>query len=176
MAYLIVLAAIVARFAPHPPNFSPVFAALLFGGAKLKKRDSLWFPVTLLAASDFLLTTQVYGMGFGWYYLLDWAGFAAVALVGWWLRDRLSVRKILTASLAGPTAFFLISNFAVWLGGRLYPLTWAGLTACYIAALPFFGNSLVAGVLFSGVLFGGYEFYRTKFTGNEAHTPPARFR
>ncbi len=175
MTYLIVLAAVVARFAPHPPNFSPVFAALLFGGACLKKRDSIWFPVTLLAASDFLLTTQIYGMRFGWYYLLDWAGFAAVALIGWRLRGHLSVRKILAASLAGPTVFFLISNFAVWLGGRLYPPTWAGLAECYVAALPFYANSLIAGVLFSGILFGGFEFYRRRSSSSAAHNPPAHF-
>jgi Family of unknown function (DUF6580) len=176
MAYLIVLAAVVARFAPHPPNFSPVFAALLFSGACLKKRDSIWFPVMLLAVSDFLLTTQIYGMDFGWYYLLDWSGFAAVALIGWWLRDHFSIRKVLAASLAGPTVFFLISNFAVWLGGRLYPASWEGLVACYVAALPFYANSLVAGVLFSGVLFGGYEFYRRRYSQYAAQNTPARFR
>jgi Family of unknown function (DUF6580) len=162
MAYLIVLAAVLARFGPHPPNFSPVFAALLFAGACLKKRDSIWFPVVVLAAGDFLLTTQFYGMHFGWTDALDWLGFAAIALIGWWLRDHLSVRRVFAASVAAPTVFFVISNFAVWLGWRMYPPTWGGLAACYVAAVPFFGNSLAASVLFSGVLFGGYEYYRRR--------------
>lgn len=173
MTYMIVLLAVLARFAPHPPNFSPVFGALLFGGAYLKKRDSIWYPVALLAASDLVLTTQVYHMRFGWNDALGWGGFAAVALIGWWLRGRISVRTVLAASLAGPTVFFLISNFAVWLGWRMYPPTWEGLAACYVAALPFFGNSVVAGVLFTGVLFGGYEFYRRRFAGSEAHNSSA---
>lgn len=168
MAYLIVLAAVAARLAPHPPNFSPVFAALLFGGACLKKRDSIWYPVALLAASDLVLTVGVFGMHFGWTDALGWLGFAAVALLGWWLRDRITVGRVLAASLAGPAVFFLISNFTVWLSGLMYPLTWGGLVACYVAAIPFFGNSLLAGVLFSGVLFGGYEFYRRKFARGEA--------
>ncbi len=85
-----------------------------------------------------------------------------MALIGWWMRDRVTVRRVLAAALAGPTVFFIISNFAVWLGGHLYAPTAAGLTACYLAALPFYGNSLAAGVLFSGVLFGGFEYYRRR--------------
>lgn len=175
MAYLIVLAAVVTRLAPHPPNFSPVFGALLFGGACLKKRDSIWFPVVLLAASDYLLTTQIYGEHFGWTYLIEWLGFAAVALMGWRLRDRFSLSKVLAASLAGPAAFYVISNLGAWLGGHLYPRTWEGLAACYVAAIPFFGNSLGASVLFTGVLFGGYEFYRRKSEARMAHVSPTQF-
>ncbi len=85
-----------------------------------------------------------------------------VALIGRWLRHRVSARTVIAASLAGPTAFFLISNFAVWLGWRMYPATWGGLLGCYLAALPFFRNSLLSGLLFSGVLFGGYELYRRR--------------
>ncbi len=163
MIYLIVLLAVLARFAPHVPNFSPVYSALLFGGARLKSRDSIWFPVALLAASDIVLTTQVYHLRLGWMEPWDWVAFAVVALIGRWLRDRVSVRTVVAASLAGPTAFFLISNFAVWLGWKMYPATWGGLLSCYVAGLPFFRNTLVSSLLFSGVLFGGYELYRRKF-------------
>lgn len=166
MAYLIVILAVASRFLPHAPNFSPVFAMLLFGGAYLKSRDSVWFPLGVLAASDVLLTTQIYGMQMGWMQLLVWAAFAAVGLIGRWLRNRVSVGTVLAASLAGPTVFFLISNFAVWLEGRIYPPTWEGLVACYLAALPFFRNSLLSSLLFSGLLFSAYELYRRKVGGS----------
>jgi len=48
MIYMIIALAILARFIPHIPNFSPVYGALLFGGARLKKWDSIWFPLVLL--------------------------------------------------------------------------------------------------------------------------------
>jgi hypothetical protein len=32
----------------------------------------------------------------------------------------------------------------------------AGLSACYVAALPFFGRTLLADLFYSGVLFGAY--------------------
>ena len=41
VAYVVVLVAVLTRFVPHLPNFSPVFAALLFGGAHLKRRDAI---------------------------------------------------------------------------------------------------------------------------------------
>ncbi len=167
MAYLVVLAAVLTRFAPHPGNFTPVFAALLFAGAYLKKRDSLWFPVVLLAASDVVLTTRVYHMSFGWGDTLEWIAFAAVVLVGWWLRGRISVARVLAASLAGPTVFFFISNFTVWLGWRMYSPTWQGLMDCYVAGLPFFRNSLLSGLLYSALLFGAYELYRRKVARKE---------
>src|SRR5579871_750644 len=49
MSYLVVLLAVLTRFIPHMPNFSPVFAVLLSGGAHLKRRDAIWYPLALLA-------------------------------------------------------------------------------------------------------------------------------
>jgi len=60
----------------------------------------------------------------------------------------------LTSALLGAFAFFVLSNFGVWLSGELYPLNPHGLAACYIAALPFFGNTLASQTLFSLVLLG----------------------
>ncbi len=162
MVYLIVALAIAARFIPGAANFSPVYAALLFGGVYLKKRDSIWFPVVLLAASDILLNTLVYNTPFEWSQTINWVGFAAIVVVGWWLAKRVSVRNVVAASIAGPTVFFLISNFAVWLGSGMYPPTLGGLEACFAAAVPFYGNSLASGVLFSGILFGAYQVYLKK--------------
>ncbi len=162
MVYLIVVLAALARFIPHPPDFSPVYAALLFGGACLRKRDSIWFPVAVLAVGDVLLNLTIYHTSFAAAQTLDWAGFAAVALIGWELRKRISPVTVVAGSLAGATVFFVISNIAVWLGGGMYPVTTGGLTACFVAALPFFGDTLLSAILFSGVLFGAYEFYRRK--------------
>lgn len=162
MAYLIVLVAALARFIPHPADFSPVYAALLFGGACIKKRDSIWFPVAVLAVSDILVNFIVYHMSFGWAQTLDWVGFAAVALIGWKLRNRISLRTVAAGSLVGAVVFFVISNFAVWIGGTLYPITGAGLAACFAAAVPFLGNTVLSAAFYSGVLFGAYKYFQGK--------------
>lgn len=168
MSYFVVLLGVLTRFMPHMPNFSPVFAALLFGGAHLKRRDAIWYPLLLLAASDVLLTTLVYRMRFGWGQSITWLGFAVVALIGYWLRNRESVLRIGLAALAGPTAFFLISNFGVWLGWSMYPANWRGLIACYLAAVPFYRSSLLASVFYTAVLFGANEIYRRRHLGLES--------
>jgi Family of unknown function (DUF6580) len=171
MIYLIVALAIAARFIPGTANFSPLYAALLFGGVYLKKRDSIWFPVVLLAASDVMLNELLYNTPFHWAQSFNWLAFAAIPVVGWWLRKHVSARNVLLGSIAGATVFFVISNFAVWLAGILYPPTLGGLSACYIAAIPFYGNSLISSALFSGILFGAYEFYLRK---TQAHQLAAR--
>ncbi len=174
MAYMIFVLAVLTRFIPHPWNFSPVFGALLFGGAKLGKRDSIWFPVAVLALSDLLLTTQVYGLKMRWAYGITWICFALITLLGRWLGRTVTVRRFLVAALAGPTIFYFISNFGVWIGFGLYPPTWEGLVACYVAALPYYRNSLLASLLFGAVLFGAYEYFQRKAGKQEWQVSPVR--
>jgi hypothetical protein len=52
--------------------------------------------------------------------------------------------------------FYVVTNFAVWAGGHLYPRTGAGLASCYLAAIPFFRNSLIGDMAFAALLFGGF--------------------
>jgi hypothetical protein len=169
MVSLIVVLSVLARFVPHLHNFSPVYGALLFGGAHLRKRDSVWFPIVLLIASDVILTNFIYHLNIGWLELFQAAAFASIALVGWWLRGRTTVGRVVLASLAGTTAFYLISNFGVWFGWQSYPRTWAGLVECYVAAIPYYGRSLVSTLLFAAVLFGAYEFWSSRRTLSESH-------
>jgi hypothetical protein len=52
--------------------------------------------------------------------------------------------------------FFVVTNFGAWATGMLYPLTWEGLVACYVAAIPFFGNTLAGDLVYTGLLFGAF--------------------
>ena len=67
--------------------------------------------------------------------------------------------KAPAGSVAASTAFFLISNFGVWISGW-YSLTLGGLAACYVNAIPFYGYTLVGDLAFTGILFGAYELSR----------------
>ena len=159
MAYLIVLLAVLARFLPHTVNFSPVYGALLWGGARLKSRDFLWFPVALLALSDVVLCLTVYHTPVGRIQAVLCVAYAAVAIIGRGLRKRVSLVRLIGSSVAAAVAFFLISNFAVWLGWRVYPATLRGLIDCYVAAVPFFRFTLESTLLYAGLLFGGELLY-----------------
>jgi hypothetical protein len=98
-----------------------------------------------------------------WFHGWSPIAFATVAWIGWaLLRRKTTIRRFAMAAFAGPTAFYVITNLGVWLGSRTYAQTWDGLIACYVAALPFYRNSLLASFLFGAVLFGAYEFYARK--------------
>ncbi len=72
------------------------------------------------------------------------------------LKDRVRPGSLILSSLAASVLFFVVTNFGVWLEGSLYPQTLDGLRACFIAAIPFFRNTLTSTVLFSFVLFGAW--------------------
>lgn len=151
MVFVLIVLAAASRLLPHPPNFAPVAAIGLFAGAHTSRRMGWAVPFAALLASDALLGFY-HPVGMLWNYL----AFAACLLLGsgWLARKRDALRlggAVLTSSLA----FFALSNFGMWASGY-YPQTWAGLVECYVAALPFFRNTLASDVIYSAALFGGY--------------------
>jgi hypothetical protein len=156
LAYLFVVVAIAMRvgFIAHPQNFSAMFASLLFFGAKMPRKQA-WIPVVLFAGVDLI---QNYRMGYTMSadMLVSWAFYAAMVGLGMLIASKTSVARVAGASLLGSVTFFVVSNFAVWIGGSLalYPRTMAGLVECYTMAVPFFRNSAASDMLFAGVFFG----------------------
>lgn len=162
LAYLFILFAVASRmpFMPHPWNFTPVAAALLYFGAR-GARGQLWVPFALLAASDVILTKSVYNYPFTWDHYVTWAWYAAILWLGTNLRENAALRdakdwlRVGGAALASSVSFFIVSNFAVWaVWGDLYPKTLAGLMACYAAAIPFFRHTLGSDLIFTALMFG----------------------
>lgn len=148
---LIILLAVLARLVPHVPNFTPIAAMALFGGAYLNRGYALFVPIAALLLSDLfigfyspLVMVSVYG------------SFALTGLVGLWLRKRKSPANTIFAATAVSILFFLTTNFAVWLGGW-YPANFTGLIESYTMALPFFRNTLFGNLFYTAVFFGGYE-------------------
>ena len=117
-----ILAIVVSRFLPHPPNFTRVIAIfMLSGGLSL---------VPLLIT--YLLTDAV--LGFHSYMIWVYASLFAVS----YLQKGPVISSIL---------FFVITNFAVWTSGY-YGFNLQGLLMCYTMAIPFFINTLLSTLLF----------------------------
>lgn len=153
---LMVFAAAFVRLLPHPPNFAPIAAMALFGGAYFNKK-SFAFAIPLLAM---FLTDAI--IGFYSYAWMVYISFALIVLLGIVMLKKVSVKNVVLASVTASVSFFVITNFGVWLLGTLYPKTPAGLMESYIAAIPFFQNSLIGDLFFSGVMFGVYELVKHK--------------
>lgn len=156
-AYLLLLVAMLSRLIPHAPwfNFTAVGGSLLYFGARRSWREML-APMAALMATDYVLTVFFYHYGFHWQdYVITWTWYAAAMVLGRiLLHDKTTVARLASAVILGPTSFFLASNFAVWIGGGMYPPTPAGLAACYTAALPFYGNDLASTAIVAGLAFG----------------------
>ena len=152
-----ILATALSRLIPHPFNFAPIGALALFGGAQFAdKRLTFLVPLAAMLLSDLCL---------GFYSHMAWVygSFALITCMGLWLRAHRSSRHIAGASLMASTLFFLITNFGEWLHGSLYAKSLSGLMDCYVAALPFFGNTLLGDGFYALVLFGGLALLERRF-------------
>lgn len=157
MPYFYIAAAIVLRLLPHPWNVTPLGAMFLFSGATVSNKGlSLLAPLLAVLISDFVVVQFIYHGAYSWFSPFTWLAFIAVGAIGWTLRNKVTGLRVLGASLAGSIVFFAISNFGTWAQGNLYPHTAAGLLECYVAAIPFFRNSLLGDLFYAAVMFGSY--------------------
>ena len=156
-AYLLILVAVLSRLLPHPEwlNFTAVGGALLYFGARRSWREML-APLAALMVTDYCLTVFSYHYAFVWTaYMTTWAWYlAAMALGHILLHARTTFVRVAAGVVLGPTSFFIISNYAVWAGSAMYPRSWAGLTACYVAAIPFYRNDLASTAIVCAFAFG----------------------
>ena len=152
---LMLVGCVVLRLIPHPPNFAPVGATAVFAGRTMRLGSGLVLTLSTMLISDLLLSIM-HGYRFlGVTSLFVYAGFTVQLLLGRWLR---SVRGgAIGAAILGSIAFFLLSNFGSFLRGT-YGLSWSGLAACYVAAIPFYRGTLVGDVVWTVVLSLGYRW------------------
>jgi len=162
MLYALILVASASRLLPHPPNFACIAAAGLFAGCYLRGWRAMAVPVAAMLLSDFVgHFAGLEGMGFYSLPLMGvvYGSMAISVLIGKTLRESLSVPKVITASLATSTVFFVLTNAAVWTTG-LYAFDFGGLVKCFVAAMPFFQYTVEGDLFFSGIMFGTYELSR----------------
>lgn len=156
-AYLLLLVAVLSRVLPHPGwlNFTAVGGMLLYFGARRSWREML-APMAALMATDYFLTVYAYHYNFQWqFYAATWVWYGmALGLGRILLSSRTTVLRVGAGALLGPTSFFVVSNYAVWATGWMYPRSLAGLSACYVAAVPFYRNDLLSTAVVVGLAFG----------------------
>ncbi|MEC8397150.1 MAG: DUF6580 family putative transport protein [Bacteroidota bacterium] len=136
--------AILSRFLPHPPNFTPIAAiALLSTKGFVNRWIAFLIPIMSLFISDLFLglhTTIPFVYG----------SFILIALLGRYVK-KINILTVLLSS----SIFFLVTNLGVWLLN--YPLSVKGLFQCYILALPFFLNTVIGDLVYGALLI--YPFY-----------------
>ncbi len=157
VAFIIAILTIglASRFIPHFPNFTAIGAMALLSGSMLRKPlESMMIPIVALIVSDLVLNNVLYaGAEFTLFYegaLFVYIPVVLAVLLGR-LVNNLNARNYVLLSIASTILFFLLSNYGVWLTGLVYPETWSGLIACYVAGIPY-ALSTLAGTLVYGVI------------------------
>lgn len=153
-ALSLIAMAVLARLIPHPANVTPIvglalFSGAYFGGVRISKAGAILLPLAAMFISDLALgvhdqMVSVYG------------SIVLVSFIGFALAEKRTAGRVIAASVASSTLFFLITNFTVWLAGEMYAKTGAGLVECYTLALPFYRNGLIGDLAYSGLLFGAW--------------------
>lgn len=170
LALTLTVVAALLRLIPHPPNFTPVGGTALFGGARLRGWQAYLAPTLAMVVTD-PIRSRIEGSSsvYTWMSLVVYACFAVNVLLGRiFLRDSNQPGRIAAVTLLGSLQFFTITNFFVWLGNPVfYPHTMAGLSACYVAAIPFFGRTILGDLFYSGVLFTAWALLTRRFSTGE---------
>jgi hypothetical protein len=165
---LLIAAAALYRAMPDRIwGFAPHIAMAIFGGSVLKNRSlSFGLPVFSLFLSD-LIYHVLYLNGLtpiSGFYDGQWINYlliGSLTLIGFFVKSNNPV-QIGSAALLGPLAYFIMSNFTVWIsgGGLQRPRTFTGLMQCYGDGLPFLQTSVYGTLFFSALLFGGFYMIR----------------
>ena len=140
IALWLILLAVATRLLPHPPNFAPITGIALFAAARFQRK----YLAVLIPFLSLFLTDLLLGLSAITWFV--YAGFGLILLLGFQTK-----KTRITTVLLSSVLFFVVSNLGVWV--LHYPLTLGGLTACYTLAIPFFTNTMLGDLVYTGVLF-----------------------
>lgn len=169
LALSLIAIAVIFRMFPILPNFQPIMGIALFAGYIFSQNNKLAFIIPILAmlVSDIFLelfSTNLFGYHIGFHNTMFfvYASFVLVVLQGKLFIKNSNLISVTLNSIAGSIIFFIITNFGAWLyatniNNIPYEKSLAGLTECYVAALPFYKGTLISSVIFSIVIFGAYS-------------------
>ncbi len=173
----IILLAAMSRLVPHPANFAPIGGMALFGAAYYSKRYWIFIiPILSMWLADLVLNNVVYARYFDhfvWFYqgcYWTYGAFILIGLIGIVTLKKIRIQNLILTSLLASIVFFLLSNFGVWASTNMYPKNFSGLIACYTAGLPFFKNTIMGDLVYTGVLFGTFEFAQRKIPAIQLQT------
>lgn len=142
-------------------NFSALGALAVLCGAVVRPA---WLGILILlgcrALTDGIIEAKT-GHGFYGSWMFDYAAYVVIFALGRWIQPKHIPAAFGTGLLAG-AAFFLISNLGVWCmpheGGQyLYPRTLAGLTSCFVNAIPFARGTFLGDIGFTIVFMGALQ-------------------
>jgi hypothetical protein len=157
-AYRITTGLLIHSGATWLSNFTPLAAIALCSAAYFPKKYKFSVPLVTLFISDMVINLRYGAPLFDLQSLLRYAALAAVGCIGVLVQNRVSLKTLLPASVAGSAIFYVVTNAFSWLSDPGYVKNWGGLIQALTTGLPgysatpswmFFRNSLVSDLLFT---------------------------
>lgn len=149
-------------------NFSSIGAVALFGGAYFKDHIKAFaFPLLSLFLSDFILANTIYkefSNGFlydGWYW--TYIAFALMVLAGKIILKKINIGSFLASTLTIVFIHWIVTDFGVWFRNPGFTQDLAGFWLCLERAIPFEIRFLEGTLIYGAVLFGIFEWLKTKY-------------
>ncbi len=154
-------------------NLTPFGAMALFGGHYFKdKWKAVLIPVIALWISDIFLNRAYYTDQWVFFYggqLWVYGTFAATVGLGM-VMGKASFTRVIGFGVGAALLHWLVTDFGVWIGGSTdittgLPFTkdWNGFVKCLTLALPFLRNMIIGNIVFSGVMFGVFEWAQRRY-------------
>lgn len=157
-----IMVAAVSRLFPHIPNFTPIAAVALFGGAYFTdKRMAVIVPLIAMLITDVALELLT-GWGFHDTMIYVYVAFVLTSVIGMFVGRNTSVLSIAGGSLASSVLFFIITNFGVWAASG-FQAGIAGLNTTYLLGIPFFAPTVAGDLVFNALLFGAFYLAQVKY-------------
>ncbi|MCC6727089.1 MAG: hypothetical protein IT258_21480, partial [Saprospiraceae bacterium] len=167
---LVVMVLAFSRLMPHTLafslfNFSPLGSIAIFSAAYFNRKYMAYLlPLAAIWITNLLLDNiffSSYYKGFAWFANPEvYFAFMLIVLMGTGLLKKITAPRVGIAAVSASLIFFFVTNFYTWFNTDIYPRTSEGLIACFIAAIPFYWNTLYSDLFYSVVLFGGFELVK----------------
>lgn len=148
-------------------NFTPVGAIAIFGGVYFNEKWKAYLIVLLtFFVSDVIINHSYTSHWSLWSSDTFWncLCFSIIVFIGSQIK-KLTIVNSVVILLAPVTIHWLIMDLP-WINGAasLYPYSLLGYWEALVAAIPFERNMLLGDAAFGLVLFGGFEFAKSKYT------------
>tara|TARA_B100001996_G_scaffold379988_1_gene366643 strand:+ start:2217 stop:2729 length:513 start_codon:yes stop_codon:yes gene_type:complete len=156
--FLIFLLLILSRYMSEIPNFTPTLALILFSNYFISNKYTAIFTVLI---SQFVADMYI---GMYSYIFFVYLSYVIIILVGEFYLKELRFKSVIISSFLAASIFFIISNFGFWFSESLYGNDLNGLIACYVAAIPFFDDTLISSSLYSVTIYIVCRFSKNLFS------------
>jgi hypothetical protein len=151
-------------------NFSPLGAMALFGGACFNSRwKAALLPVGTLFLSDVILQQTIYAKysngllygGWMWVY----GAFLLMVIAGRLILRQLMASHFILSVIVTVLIHWLVTDFGVWMGSKVYAQNLGGYINCLIVAIPFELRFLTGTLVYGAVLCGGISLLQGRKSG-----------